>query len=642
MRNRGLTKFWIFFSALFLAKTTLVVPATAVELFGVCLFGQCETAVSDKEKFIDPRRYRLEFSVNEDAPDRVQDAVKGASQLWVGKDNAVGGSAGLIARAKGDYRRILAALYDHGFYAGTISIVLNGSQAANLPPFVELPKTSDVSVSITTGPLYRFGKAEILNRAPLVIEPDDVVGDLSETGFFSGAKARAFAVRKAENLAVEEWQQLGFAKAKVANKSATALHDAKLLDVQIQMEPGRKARYGALTVEGAEHMDPDFIAYMTGLNPGDEYDPDDLERAIKRLERLGVFASRKIEEAEFVSADGLLPLNVLVRERKRRRIGVGATLSSLDGAGAQGYWLHRNLFGRAESIRFDASVGGVGATVDPDEFDYFLGATYTTPGVYSPDTDMIANVYAKQEFNETFKEQSAGGSLLFKNYWSDQLTFVGGVLANYGDYTDTFGKRTFFTTGLTAGAVYDGRDNKLEPTEGYYFSIDASPFYEWEFGNTAARLQVEARTYLDFDTKGKTVVAGRVKLGSLVGPSLNRVPPDMLFTAGGGNSVRGYSFKSIGIRQPNGDISGGASLLETSLELRRRFSEAFGGVAFLDAGFVGKQSFADYSNTVKIGAGLGIRYYTSLGPIRLDVAFPLSPEADDAGFAVYAGIGQAF
>ena len=116
----------------------------------------------------------------------------------------------------------------------------------------------------------------------------------------------------------------------------------------------------------------------------------------------------------------------------------------------------------------------------------------------------------------------------------------------------------------------------------------------------------------------------------------------MLFTAGGGNSVRGYSFKSIGVTGPGGDTIGGASLLEVSAEFRQRLNEGFGVVAFADAGTVGRSSFVDFSEDVKFGVGLGIRYYTGLGPIRLDVAIPLNRGPDDAGFAIYAGIGQSF
>ncbi|MFD0917159.1 autotransporter assembly complex family protein [Pseudahrensia aquimaris] len=628
--------------AVLLGTVALPHPALALELFGYCLIGKCESQANDAVEFIDPRFYSLTFDVDPDTPEKVQDAVKSSSQLWLGRDAAVAGEAGIIARSKGDYRRILAALYDSGYYGGTISITVNGREAADLPAFQELPTSSNIAVTVEAGPVYRFSSAAVENRAPENPNPDDKTIDLDETGYIVGEEAKAASIRKAGRLFVEEWRQQGYAKAEIAERVATAVHPDKELNVRMRMAPGRRASYGDITVSGTERMDPDFVAYMIGVEPGAEFDPDDLERARKRLDRLGVFSSRRIEEAAEISASGLLPLSVIVNEQKLRRIGLGATLSSVDGIGIQGYWLHRNLFGKAESLRLEANIGGLGATFQPDEFDYSLGATFTKPGFYNPDTDLISNIFAKRDFNETFDETSAGASLGFKSYYSDKITLSASGFASYGKFDDAFGDRRFLTAGFQSDIVYDGRDSKLDPTEGFYARFDARPFYEWEFGNPAARFEAEARTYYDLSDDGRTVLAGRVLAGSIVGQSISETPPDLLFTAGGGNSVRGYSHKSIGIEQADGDISGGRSVLETSLELRRKFTETLGAVAFLDAGIVGEDAFTDFSNDVKLGVGVGLRYYTGLGPIRLDVAMPLDPGKDDAGFAIYAGIGQAF
>lgn len=625
---------------MFLHTIIAVAPVQAFELFGVCLIGQCESEASDAENFIDPHRYRLDFEVN-DASEKLIDTIKGASQLWVGKDNAVAGAAGVVARSKGDYRRILVALYNSGYYGGSISVKINGREAADIPASTSLPFESSIVVRVDPGDAYRFGRADIRNTAPPTSSPDDRVKDIDRTLFLPGEIAKAGEIRSAGNLEVEAWRQQGYPTAKVAKREATADHPDRKLNVLLHMQPGKYAAYGEFRVRGTERMDPDFVAYMAGIEPGKEFDPDDLKKAQKRLDRLGVFSSSRIVEADKV-VNGLLPMELIVNERKRRRIGLGATLSSVDGIGLEAYWLHRNLFGKAESIRLDAKVGGLGSTLRPDEFDYFLGGTFVKPGAFSPDTDLTADLFAKREFNETFEETSAGGSFFLTNYYSDRLTLTGGGFFSYGEFEDGFGTRQFLTTGLRGGAIYDGRDSKLEPTEGIYAELDARPFYEWQFGNAAARLEAEARTYFDFDTDGYSVVAGRIKLGSLLGSSLSQTPPNLLFTTGGGNSVRGYSFKSIGVTGPAGKTVGGASLLEGSIEFRQKVTESFGIVGFVDAGTVGRESFVDFSQDLRIGAGLGIRYYTGLGPVRLDVAVPLNRGPDDAGFAIYAGIGQAF
>src|SRR5690606_33644640 len=141
--------------------------------------------------------------------------------------------------------------------------------------------------------------------------------------------------------------------------------------------PGPRAVYGPVTVQGMTRMDPVFVARQTDLKPGEEYDPDDIKEAGDRLARLGVFRSARIKEADTLGPDGQLPITVHVQERKLHRFGIGGSYSTIDGLGVEGYWLHRNLFGHAEQLRFDAKVAGIGETVDPTKFNYRIGPTYT-------------------------------------------------------------------------------------------------------------------------------------------------------------------------------------------------------------------------------------------------------------------------
>lgn len=634
-----------FFLIVFCLAASVLVPAQAVafELFGICFTGKCEAQEEDGIAVIDPRNYSVEFTVGGDDADDVEERLQTASALWNGREKPVAGSAGLVARARGDYRRILAALYNAGRYNGAISITVNGSEAANIAPGSPIADNASVVITVDAGSIYRFGEAKIIDQAPVAVRNHDAVPLPSEEGFAPGEPALAGKVKLAEKLSIRAWRQLGHPKAKAENRTATAVHPDKQLNVTIRMTPGPQAVFGEVYVEGTKRMDPEFVAYITGITEGEEFDPDELERARERLDRLGVFSLRKIEEAQFVTSNGLLPLNVLVQEKKLRRLGVGATFSSIDGAGVEAFWLHRNLFGKAERLRVEAEFGGVGGSnsLTVDEFDYKLGATFTKPGVFDPDVDLVFNIFGKHEFNETFQETSAGGTLDFNYFYSKRITASAGILAKYGKFEDAFGTRKFFYGGFKGALLYDGRDNKLEPTKGIYSEFKALPFYEANFGSFASRFQIEARTYYS-PNDGQTVLAARARAGSLVGSSIAETPPDLLFTTGGGGSVRGYGFNNIGVRNVSGDVTGGRSLLEASLEVRRKFTETLGAVAFIDAGTVGENSYDAFSGDLKVGVGIGLRYYTGLGAIRLDVAVPLNPDDDDPSFGIYAGIGQAF
>ena len=297
---------------------------------------------------------------------------------------------------------------------------------------------------------------------------------------------------------------------------------------------------------------------------------------------------------------------------------------------------------RVANVEDHAFALALGAVTNTDDFDYAVSTTYTKPGVFNPDTDFSANVFAKSESHDTYDEESVGGSLNLVYYKTDQLTLSGGVFGAASRTQDFFGTREFITAGLEGDVLYDNRDNKLDPSKGIYAQFNAMPFYEWEYSNPGVRFEAEGRTYYSVDSDKHTILAGRLKLGSVIGKGIPQSNPGFLFTAGGGNSVRGYAYKSIGVTNAAGQETAGKSLLESSFEVRQRLFGNFGAVGFIDAGVVGPDSWVDFSEDVRVGVGGGVRYYTGLGPIRVDVAFPLNKTSGDPDFALYAGIGQAF
>ena len=154
-------------------------------------------------------------------------------------------------------------------------------------------------------------------------------------------------------------------------------------------------------------------------------------------------------------------------------------------------------------------------------------------------------------------------------------------------------------------------------------------------------LRAAAATYFDLSGDGRSILAMRGALGSLVNAQADHVPRSQRFYAGGGGSVRGYDFQSIGPRDARNKPAGGASLIEASVEFRQRIGQSFGAVAFVDAGAVGTQAFAP-TDAMRVGAGLGLRYYTPIGPIRADVALPLIRQQGSGAFGFYVGLGHAY
>lgn len=635
---------WILFAGA-LAASVAAPEARAFTLFGVTLWG-ARNSDSGGQKVIDPLPYTVDVQV-EGSGDDIEGSIQQASSLWTDRETPASGRGGLLSKARGDYRRIIGALYNQGYYGPYVSITLAGQEASDMTLATPLPSGNVPAViSVDPGPRFVFGQAELVNGPVFARARRQEDEPPSERGFAPGEPARAQVIGQASALSVERWRELAHPKAAETGREVIADHATNKLDVTLTFDPGRRATFGPTEVKGRSRVDRNYIAYMTDLEEGSRFSPEDVRAAEDRLAALGVFRMIRVEEAPEILPDGTLPMGVEVQDSPRRTIGFGATYSTFDGLGLEAYWMHRNLFGRAERLRFDASVQGLGEAKDPLDLDYSVGVSYTRPGFFDPDTNLVLGVLAQQLDFDTYRETSASARAGLVRSFGRRLTGEAFASVSRARFEDDFGTRDFLTYALAGRGTYDRRDDILDPTRGYLLAMELQPFYEQKFGNLGLRATAEGRGYLGFGTDRRFVLAGRAKLGTFTGPDIEESPPDQLFFAGGGGSIRGYAYRSIGVdyTEPDGDevVGGGQGLVETSVEFRARFGERFGGVAFLDAGVVTPDATPSADDDLRLGAGIGARYYTVIGPLRLDLAAPVNPRPEDSRFGVYIGIGQAF
>ena len=602
----------------------------AFELFGIHLFG---------ERRVEAGGYSVDFASDNLTPQLTR-TIRGASVLWAQRGGALGENDNLLAMANADYRAILSALYANGYYSPVISILLNGREAADQPFDQTVTLPAQVEISVNPGPAFTFGAVNIGPLAPIAARRTDRVDPPSSTGLTAGAPAEAGAIGAAADLAIEAWRQQGHPLARLADRQITADHASATMNVAMRVAPGPSATFGAVSVSGQAQTKPDFLAFLTRFAPNRAYDPDDLEVLRARLLRLGVFRSVRITEGEALDSNGQLPISVEVEEFPLRRVGFGATISSLDGVGLEAFWFHRNLFGHAERLRFDAAVSGLGPNVGFDLADYRLGANFTRPGVFLQDLSFEMDFSAQRNTTPGYVTRSAEYQLGFQYVNGRHAAQIMGFAA-YSDIQDGIIFDRFQMLGLHLGVSFDGRDNPLDAHRGLFLDATLSPLWEFQSAQAGVAATLETRGYIPFGEDEKFVLAGRAIIGSLIGFDIADAPANLLFLSGGGSSVRGYSYQSRGLGVGD-DLTGGLSLINLSVEARWAVNDTIGLVAFVDAGTVGSTPVPGASGDWHTGIGLGLRYQTGLGPLRLDIARGLNRQTGDPAIAIYLGLGQSF
>ena len=500
----------------------------AFELFGITIFESDENAAVE---LIDPLPYSVDFSLKPRPSEEFQDAMQNASGLLAGQDRPASGRAGLLASARRDYGQILDALYAEGRFGGSVSIRINGSEASSLPLNARISAPAKVQIAVVAGPVYRFTGVGVRNNHP--------ANDLAEVGFANGQTARTEAIRDAGINAVDHWREAGYAKAEVADVDVVADHGNRTVTARLSIDPGRQAQYGETNVTGNKAVNTDFLKYMADLPKGAVYNPKQIEEARRRLLRLDTFRLVTIDTDRAIGPEGLLPVDITVNERKPRRIGMGATISTLDGIGLEGFWLHRNILGSAERLRFDGSVSGIGRSTDPLDYDYSIAGTFIKPGVLTPDTNYTLETKVLQEItpNYTTLELNVATGLQFR--LSDRMTGEAGIFWNRSRVDDQLGRRRFTLVGLDTSLTYDSRDIPLDARRGYFLEANLTPFYENGTKSTALRSELDARVYSSFGQDDRYTLAGRAKIGSLTGISQTGAPQQQLFFSGGGGSFGG-------------------------------------------------------------------------------------------------------
>jgi translocation and assembly module TamA len=587
----------------------------------------------------DPQPYIV--MIEPSASPEIDNLLSSSSLLVTLRDTAPVPPFGLIARANGDSQRLSTVLNSFGYYMPRIAIAIEGRALDDpmLPPLLDqVPQGTavNVQVAIEEGALYRLRRISLEGTIPPAAE--------RTFGLSPGEPAIAANVAAARDRLLTALQEDGYALATVSEPTAFADDQAAAIDIQFRVETGPQVQIGSVMFQGLERVNESFARTAFPLSDGERYSPSRIETARRELLETGVFSTATIRAADQVSPDGRLALTIEVQERPLHAVNLGGAYSTDLGISLSASWTHRNLFGNAEQLILSAAGTGLWGNAT-DDVGYQVSARFIKPAFRRPDQTGELSLNAIKQDLRAYKQRAETIGVSLRREFSLRWTGSFGLTITHDDVSQKNISRIYQLLALPVSANYDstGLTNPLlDATSGIRAQLIVTPTQAFGAQSlTFAILQASASTYFDLSGGGRSVLALRGIVGSVLGASNFDLPPDQRLYAGGSGTVRGYRYQSIGPLFPDGDPIGGTAVDAATIELRQRVFGNFGVVAFVDAGQASDEG-VPFTGTLRVGAGAGVRYYTPIGVVRADFAIPLNRPPDGDTFGIYIGLGQAF
>lgn len=480
---------------------------------------------------------------------------------------------------------------------------------------------------------YEVNKGDLYTISALSIKPTQFEQHMAALTIKKGSLLSAVPVLKSQEDLYEAIQKgqcyfnLDISHQVVLNR------DTKTAKVIYDVEAGSKSVFDEVQFIGQESVDDTYLRKLIPFKKGDCYRREKIEKLREELLATGLFVRSNIKLPALPVNGNKIPLEVELKERAHRTVRIGGTYYTDEGPGVALGWEHRNFLGYAEKLE---------AQIKASQRQQKISLDLTKPFFLRKDQTLSLTSSLDRQDSDAYDELSIGAGASIKRSFYKILSGGTGVKFKLSRIEDknTQEKDNYGLLSFPNALTYDNRDNKLNPHRGWYINGIAEPFLD-VLGNSDPffKTRLTASTYFGFQKN--TVFAVRASVGNINGADIKDIPASERFYAGGGGSVRGFGYQEVG-PVINGDPSGGSSLVEGAAELRFNITDTIGAVAFLDAGNVTDSSSPEFSN-FSIGAGVGLRYYSSFGPLRFDVATPITnKDKTDSNYQIYISIGQAF
>lgn len=563
--------------------------------------------------------YSVEGTLSESAASTFEQA-----SLLRREINRLPADMGLLRRrARDDAQTLTQILRSEGFFNAEVTVEILDDRSP-----------VQVIVHADEGNVFLLREAHI-RFTGTASAPDLPADYLDRLGLYPGVPAVSAHILAAESELIDDLKNRGRPYARLVERDASVILSEEVMDVTFQISPGPPMTFGEVIIEGTEEVDPAYIRERIPWTIGQPYDSAQVSRFRDTIAQSGLFslvtAAAPWREPE---EGGEAPVTVRVNEALHRSVGAGAFYSTTDGPGMRAFWEHRNLLGMGQSLRLSGVISQLSNSGEATfRWPWFMQPrqTLVVQGAYGSLKSDAYNVVGPRAYMGLERP-------LFRDW---QWGF--GVSLEQGRVTNADGSQNFQLVGLPLTLSRDTSNDLLNPTSGMRLSLELTPLFGSSDDTlTLLRNRADLAYYLPLDEARDFVFANRVQVGSIVGETRSTIPANKRFYVGGGGSLRGYKFQSVSPLNKDNKPIGGKSMFTFTSELRWRFMDDFGLVPFVDAGNAFSTPYPDFSEGLQWAAGLGFRYYTPIGPARLDLAFPLNARSIDRDFEFYISLGQAF
>jgi len=524
--------------------------------------------------------------------------------------------------ADSDISKFLQLLRARGFYNASIKSDINSKD-----------KPIELTFKFQTGDPYILKSVDIEfsdeSKANGLKLPDP-----EKLGLYINKPFTSNEVLDAQDGLIRFIRKKGFPFVKIADRDVVVDHKDQSVSVSFQIETGPMALFGHTTISGLVSIDEAYVAGKIPWKEGDSFNGDLIDEARKNISGLGLFSSVRITEGKDLDDASRITITIEVAERKHKSISAGVNYITNEGPGAKISWENRNIFHQGEKLTtyFELS-------------NYTLAAegAFRKQDFIKKNQTLRFSLRMGQDDTDAYESKSLVGSGFIDRDVTKKLRVGAGLTLKSAKVEQLESIENYNLISLPLYYNLDTSNDLLDPVRGHRFSLQLTPFYEPTGSRvTFGKVIASYKLYNAISQKPFIIIAANIKAGFIKGAGRVEIPADERFYAGGGGSIRGYSYQSVGPLS-DGVPVGGKSLIEGSMELRLKVTERFGLAAFLDGGSAFTDKLFSSEDPLRWGTGIGIRYYTPVGPLRLDVGIPLNKrQGVDGSYQIYISLGQAF